>query len=204
MPAGYAVGLGTTVGGALLLGIGAFVNRACVFGAIARLGSGEWSYVATPLGFYLGCVSLPLFYSMPTPEKLAHGSPVLQASSVVAFAFLALVTVRIVRAVLTGHGGATLPLRRLRAAAAAHFWSPHAATIVIGITFVAMFLLVGAWAYTDVLAELARGMSSNLAGRILLLVALFGGAALGGWTAERFDISVSRSGSCCVVLPAEQ
>ena len=60
MPAGYAVGL-VSVGGAVLLGIGAFVNRACVFGAIARLGSGEWSYVATPIGFYLGCVSLPLF-----------------------------------------------------------------------------------------------------------------------------------------------
>ena len=55
MPAGYPVGIATMLGGALL-GFGAYVNRACVFGAIARLGSGEWAYVATPVGFYVGCL----------------------------------------------------------------------------------------------------------------------------------------------------
>jgi toxin CptA len=65
-------------------------------------------------------------------------------------------------------------------------WSPHAATTVIGITFFFMLLLVGAWAYTDVLAELARGMAGNLVARSLLLVALFAGAMLGGITAGRF------------------
>ena len=41
MPAGYPLNGWTVLGGALL-GLGAFVNRACVFGAIARLGSGQW------------------------------------------------------------------------------------------------------------------------------------------------------------------
>ena len=50
MPAGYAAGAATIAGGALL-GIGAYVNRACEFGAIARLGSGEWAYGVTPRGF---------------------------------------------------------------------------------------------------------------------------------------------------------
>ena len=59
MPAGYAIGAANVAGG-VLLGVGAYVNRACVFGAIARLGSGEWAYIATPIGFYVGCVSLPL------------------------------------------------------------------------------------------------------------------------------------------------
>jgi hypothetical protein len=49
MPAGYAVTWSTILGGALL-GVGAFVNGACVFGAIARLGSGEWAYLLTPIG----------------------------------------------------------------------------------------------------------------------------------------------------------
>ena len=40
MPAGYPLNRWTVVGGAML-GLGAYVNRACVFGAIARLGSGE-------------------------------------------------------------------------------------------------------------------------------------------------------------------
>jgi len=71
-------------------------------------------------------------------------------------------------------------------ALALRVWSPHAATTVIGVTFLLMLLLVGAWAYTDVLAELARGMAGNLAARTLLLVALFAGAMLGGLTAGRF------------------
>ena len=38
MPAGHEVSAWTVIGGALL-GLGAWVNRACVFGAVARLGS---------------------------------------------------------------------------------------------------------------------------------------------------------------------
>ena len=64
-------------------------------------------------------------------------------------------------------------------------WTPHAATTVIGITFFFMFLLVGAWDYTAVLADLARGMSYSLVPKILLLVALFSGSILGGYTAGR-------------------
>ena len=53
MPGGYAITWVTVLGGALL-GFGAYVNKACVFGAIARLGSGEWTYVVTPIGFWSG------------------------------------------------------------------------------------------------------------------------------------------------------
>jgi toxin CptA len=64
-------------------------------------------------------------------------------------------------------------------------WSPRAATTVIGMTFLAMFLLAGAWAYTDVLAELARGMAGSVGARSMLALALLAGAILGGWTAGR-------------------
>ena len=37
MPSGYTLGYSTVIGG-LMLGLGAFINGACVFGAIARLG----------------------------------------------------------------------------------------------------------------------------------------------------------------------
>jgi toxin CptA len=77
--------------------------------------------------------------------------------------------------------------RRWHELLARRVWSPHAATTIIGITFFFSLLLAGAWAYTDVLAELARGMASNLPARALLLAALFLGALLGGWTAGRFS-----------------
>jgi toxin CptA len=200
MPAGYAITYTTVLGGALL-GFGAYVNKACVFGAIARLGSGEWAYVVTPVGFYVGCLTFASIFSFPAQQKLAHGSPVLQAAPWVAVAFGVLMLGRLAVGILRLRaGGGPGPLSEsLARALAVRVWSPHAATTVIGITFFVMLLAVGAWAYTDVLAELARGMAGNLAARALLLVALFGGAMLGGYTAGRFrttSVSLTQLAKC--------
>ena len=152
MPAGYAVSWWTVIGGALL-GLGACINGACVFGAIARFGSGEWAFIVTPLGFYLGCVTVVPLFGVPMPRQLPDESPVLHASAGVAVLFVAFVLWRIV-----GPGlGTDKPMgARWHERVAARIWSPHAATAVIAITFVVLLLLVGGWAYTDVLAELAR------------------------------------------------
>ena len=185
-PAGYRVGVATVVGGALL-GVGAFVNRACVFGAIARFGSGEWAYLATPIGFYAGCVVLPLAFAMPAPVRLAEPSPVLQPATwfaaAAALAMIARIALGIVR---IGRERSRDTAGRLGDAVARRVWSPHGATAVIGVTFVVMVLVVGAWAWTDALAELARGMSRNALARSALLLALLGGAVVGGASAGRF------------------
>jgi hypothetical protein len=178
-PTGYAL-THWTVLGAALLGLGAFVNRACVFGAIARLGSGEWAYVATPLGFYLGCLSVAALFSPPAPRALDTGSIVLAAPGWLAWFVAAFMVWRIARPLVESHR------KSLRELVATRLWAPRAATAVIGITFLAMLLLVGAWAYTDVLAELARGMMQSVLARTLLLLCLLLGAVLGGWTAGRF------------------
>lgn len=174
MPAGYAVAWHTVAGG-LMLGLGAWVNRACVFGAIARLGSGEWAYALTPLGFFIGCASLPWVFGAQVHLRLPEASPLLQLPAWAGGVFLLFVLWRVRPAL---RGGAW------RAWAAGQ-WSPHGATAVIGVTFLATLLLVGHWAYTDALAELARGMAHSLPARIGLLAALLGGAVLGGWTAGR-------------------
>jgi toxin CptA len=189
MPAGYAV-THLTVVGAGLLGFGAYVNGACVFGAVARLGSGEWAYVATPLGFYAGCVTFPHVLPSVTQQRLPYDSAVLHASPWVALPFGAFMLWRIARplfqacAAPAAAGGP--PLRRLGEWISVRVWSPRAATTMIGVTFFLMLLLVGAWAYTDVLAELARGTAGNLVARCLLVLALFAGAMLGGYTAGRW------------------
>ena len=200
MPAGYAVTWATVLGGALL-GIGAFVNGACVFGAIARLGSGEWAYIVTPLGFYAGCLSAGAVFSVPVPEKLPFESSVLHASALLALVFVAWMTWRIARAWLDARAKAPTAdvAACVRHAFAHRIWSPRGATTMIGITFFFMLVLTGAWAYTDVLAELARGMADNLATRILLVLALLLGAVIGGWTAGRFRhtrITLVQSAKC--------
>ena len=178
MPVGYPLNAWTVVGGALL-GLGAYVNRACVFGSIARFGSGEWAYLATPLGFYLGCLSFgQAFSAVKQPQALAAGSPVLQAPVWVAVVFVAFTAWRMARPTLVVRARASAMDMPWHHGLVARVWSPHAATVVIAVAFLVMLLLVGAWSYTDVLAELARGMAQSLPARLLLLLALLGAAAV--------------------------
>ena len=174
LPGGFAV-TGWTVAGGALLGVGAYINRACVFGAIARLGSGDWSYVLTPIGFFAGAASMMLTFGtiMPIPVRTETLLP-----DWVAIVFALYAVWRIIGI-----------LRRIRSErrVAKHVWAPHEATLIIGITFVIMLLSVGAWAYTDLLSRLAMGMSDNADWRAILFVALLVGATLGGWTAGRLS-----------------
>lgn len=163
-PAGYAVTLWTLLGG-LLLGLGAWVNRACVFGAVARIGSGQWAYFATPVGFFLGCL-------IPIGRTSAMHGPALP----------------FMHAALIAAGFSLLALWRLGEAVRApdrlsHLWAPHRATLLIAITFVTTMLTVGFWAYTDAIAALARAMDARLALRGAMVVALLAGAVAGGWIA---------------------
>lgn len=167
VPAGYAVS-GWTVAGGMLLGFGAWLNRACVFGAIARLASGEWAYLATPLGYFVGCLAFGALVGAPRAQRLDEASPILAAPAswpLVAFLLFA---------------GWRLAGARARA------WTSHSATTVIGITFLFTLLIAGAWAYTDVLASLARGMAAQVGVGLLLFAALLAGAGWGGWAAGRW------------------
>ena len=159
--------------GGVLLGLGAWVNGACVFGAIARLGSGEWAYVATPIGFYVGCLTLLPF--VPQPEMAPTRPWAFVAAAIGAALFVIYAIWRI------------FPALRKPQSIRTKVWAPHAATIVIGVTFVITLLAAGRWAYTDVLVDLARGMAHQIGLGIVLLITLYAGALLGGWTAGRWQ-----------------
>ncbi|MBO9711698.1 YeeE/YedE thiosulfate transporter family protein [Sphingomonas sp.] len=170
-PKGYALGAWTILGG-MLLGFGAWVNRACVFGTVARVGSGEWVYLLTPLGFIAGCFAMAPVVHWIAPARAPVAPPLLAAPELLLLPFAALMLWRLWEA---GHA-----MRRRDFAR--HIWSPHRATVVIGIAFVAMLLTVGAWAYTDALAELVLGGMGATAVRLILLAGLFGGSILAGQT----------------------
>ena len=184
MPGGYRV-TAYTVAGAALLGVGAAVNRACVFGAIARFGSGEWAYLASPVGFYLGSLLAQAPLARFPAQPLQEPSPVWQAPLFVLLLIAVWMAWRVIEVLLSlrARDANDPPWAK---ALAQKVWSPHHATLVIGVTFLLMFWLMGPWAYTDVLAEWSRGETHNFGTRLLLLLALLGGAALGGWTAGRF------------------
>jgi toxin CptA len=164
LPAPYAL-TGWTLAGAALLGLGAFVNRACVFGAIARLGNGDWAYLATPLGFYLGCASVGRVFAAARPQHQAGSDALWLAPAALGLALPVLALARLL-------------LRRERPR-----WTPHVATVSIGLSFLALLLLQGAWAYTDALAELAEGMTQRTGVRLGLFASLLAGAVAAGWQA---------------------
>lgn len=182
MPAGFAVS-GWTVGGGVLLGLGAWLNRACVFGAVARLGSGEWTYAATPIGFYVGCLSVRALIPEPGAGALMEASALWPPAAALGPLFLVYVLCRLGPSLLALRRPGQVSLVRQKV------WAPHAATIVIGVSFVITLLLAGRWAYTDVLSDLAaqmRGAPTNLGLPLLLLGALYAGALIGGHTAGRW------------------
>jgi hypothetical protein len=133
-----------------------------VLGA-ARLGNGEWAYLATPLGFYLGCASVDGLFDATRPRPLPTGSPLWLAPAALGLVFATYAAWR-----------ATVRWRR-------PWWTPHTATVSIGLSFLALLLLEGAWAYTDALAELAHGVSKQSVTRIGLFACLLAGAMFGGW-----------------------
>ena len=187
-PATYQLTAWTLLGGAIM-GLGAFVARACVFGAVARIGSGEWAYLLVPVGFLLGCIAARPLLAVAPPMKVAPHSLLLDQAALVAAPLLVLASWRLWRTFTAAREN------RLND----YVWSPHVATGVIGLTFVIMFLTVGAWAYTQLLAEASRGMAMMVGSRTMLLVALFGGAVLGGWTAGKLKFvrpSWSAIGRC--------
>jgi len=177
MPGGIAID-GWSVAGGVLLGLGAWINGACAFGTVARLGSGEWAYVLTPVGFYVGCLTAPLF-ARPAAAPTA-ASPLLSAAMLLAPLFIVYALWRVRLAFANLRTADRVQQLRVRV------WAPHAATIVIGATYVVTLLAAGRWAYTDVLADLATSMANAVGIGVALLLALFAGALLGGWTAARW------------------
>jgi len=167
-----------TIAGGAIMGLGAFVARACVFGAVARFGSGDWAYTLVPVGFFLGCLAAQPVLRVTHPTVSSSHPLLLEQAALVAAPLLVFVLWR---------GWQTIHAARQRRLGA-YVWSPHVATGVIGLAFVVMLLTVGAWAYTQVLAEASRGMASMIGSRMLLLLALFSGAVLGGWTAGKLRL----------------
>lgn len=177
LPGGYGVTIWTFIG-AVILGLGAYINGACVIGAVARIGSGQWVYLLTPVGFFLGCISMNAIFGMPTQIATPSANAMALAASLALWPLAVLLIWRICN------------LFRRKNKSKFSFknpsWSPHVATILIGFSFLLTLVFSGKWAYTEVLAELAHGMSQNLTVRILLAVALFIGAVVGGKVSGQF------------------
>lgn len=171
----FPVTVWSVVGG-VLLGVGAVVNGACTTGTIARIGSGEYVFGLTVLGFYLGCLIAPRVlgasattHDGPVAASLSQSHP---APTLVLFGIvIALTAYRLIKGPHESVGDF------LRSA-----WDPRTAILIVAILFVALVRIYGPWAYTDLLGELSRADTREALPQLLFLVALIAGAVLAGWS----------------------
>lgn len=171
----YAATLLTVLGGALLA-LGAFVNQACPFGTIAGIGSGYWSYLATPVGFFVGSVIHfhLLDFLAPLPSQMQ--SPLFAVSPFLLLPLLVFLGWRLVGIVrhLSDAGCFVSALRG--------GWNPLSASVVVAFSFAGLAITVGGWSYTQLLSDLAAHRYELLGERLLFFVAMFAGSLAGGIT----------------------
>jgi hypothetical protein len=153
-----------TILGAALLGLGAVINGACVVGTISRIGNFEWMFSFTLLGFWTGSTA---FYGLNLDVHLP--------SSQTREAFQ-LIPPWLIVFIMAGMLARLFYLRK-------HLWHFRMATIVIAIAQLLLMLVYGPWAFSDFLIDLAkRNEVVNFMPRLLLFMALLGGAIWGGVT----------------------
>lgn len=163
-----------SVAGGVLLGIGAVINGACTTGTIARIGSGEYAFGLTMVGFYVGCLIAPHAFGRQATTHLGSAATAtsLDHPVIALLGLAAVVAITLRRLVLGPHESFREFLR--------HAWDPRTATLIIALLFVAVVQLFGPWAYTDLLGDLSRGARDEAAARLALLVALLAGAIVAG------------------------
>jgi toxin CptA len=182
VPPAYAPGLATVAGG-VLFGLGACLNGSCLFGTVARLGSGQWAFAATPVGLFLGGLAAARWrfaVHQTHAPSLVLGASVLGVTAALVFVVWRLFAhcAQIRRA----------QIRRARQPILVHLSSHHVATTIIGLAFLVAFVAAGAWDYADFLRGLGQGEVEGWLPKLLLALALLAGAVTGGLVAGQFRL----------------
>jgi toxin CptA len=155
----FALSWMTIVGG-ILLGLGAYFNRACAVGTISKIGVGNFNYLFMPIGML---ISVFIFYHLPIdgPQQINDVSPITLypilffITSVVAIIFLFI------------------------------YFTPRnknlkfqqkiigAPTTIISICFVSLLLLKKPWSYTNVISDISQNNFNNKTENLILFFIFF-------------------------------
>jgi toxin CptA len=160
----YPLGPATLAGG-LLLGAGAWLNGACVFGSIAKIGGRDWHYLLTPPGYFIG--GLMHYWLLGGFAKPLGKHLPLDQVPVFAVMLVASLT-------------ASVLIWRRSGRSLASLWNYRHATIAIGLAFVVLAVVAGPWTYTEALGRASHGQGIPHWPQLALFSALMGGAVFGG------------------------
>ena len=132
--------------GAVLLGLGAVINDACLFGTLARIGDGELRFLALPLGLAVGFVFAEHLPGFDAPTRIANPLATPGWGGVLVLLGCALL--------------AGLCWRHLGQRTAPHSqtasWPLRRAMVLLGLAGAGLFTLTPGWTYADAVARWAR------------------------------------------------
>lgn len=175
---------GGLIAGAVLLGAGAVLNRACLLGSISRIGDGRFSYLGLPVGLFLGFVLADAVRTQASPSRpnlLGHPSEVSML-------------------VLIGFGVAVwlgwAILRSLGDRAEDDRWSGRVAMTVLGVAGAFLFAAAPGWTLVDAVRIAAPHgamplMAATALG-LLMFALLCAGAVVSGMKRRSFVLRPPR------------
>lgn len=181
-----ASALAAPIAGGALFGAGAFINGACSFGTIARLGRGDAARLGTLAGIFIGFAIPARSGIQPPPTDFVSpfaGRPALMIL-LGSLALLALLWPAARRPL--GDGPGCDDCKSLPDPLAYGGWHPLRALLLIGVCNGILLLLAASWPYTNLLMDLARSTGAALGWRGLMSLDFVAGALAGAMTAGLF------------------
>ncbi|MGI9403173.1 MAG: YeeE/YedE thiosulfate transporter family protein, partial [Hyphomicrobium sp.] len=177
-----------TIGGGVLFGVGATVNRGCAFSTLTRFGGGNVGMVASLAGFLVGAGAYGVITAagltsamVETPAALSMEGLWRLPVTVAVASWMAWELVRLSRSARPGNWCQRLLAPHYRLSTAA---------VLMGFSGAMLYALIGVWPYTRLFGQTASyaviGAPPPLATLWLLFVALIGGIGLSAWQGRRF------------------
>jgi len=154
----FALSWMTFIGG-ILLGLGAYFNRACAVGTISKIGIGNLNYLFTPIGML---ISVFIFYHFPIdgPQEINDVSPITLYP--ILFFIISVVAIIFLFIYFMPRNKNLKFLRKIIGAP----------TTIISICFVSLLLLKKTWSYTNVISDISRN-NLNIKTENLILFLIF-------------------------------
>ena len=175
----FALSWMTFLGG-LLLGFGAYINKACAVGTISRIGDGNFNYLFTPIGML---ISIFVFYHLPfsRPQQITETSVVTLYP--VSFFIVSLVSIVFLLIYFSSKNKDLHISKKLLGAP----------TTVVSICFVLLLLINTPWSYTQVICDFALNNFMNETENLFLffiffLAVIIAGLYMGSFKLTRFTL----------------
>ena len=180
------------ISGGLIFGLGAFLNRGCIFGTFVQLTGGNLTYLATLAGMAGGVVGTHQFFDHAIPQT--SGNPVIATPNLTAMLWLmialAFAVFRLLHITLPGSGfGGTIRALCFRR------WQASLTMLVIGLGGGLLFLSIDGWSYSSALSRTSLHLfNEQIPGPSLLTLSSAAAMIAGGITAAMaegsFDLNL--------------